>query len=44
MASNYIEEPLKSYNQQQLLKLFLEVQQQSNETISKLTNEVKLSE
>ena len=29
-------------NLQQLIKLFLEVQQQSNETISKLTNEIKL--
>ena len=42
MASNYTEESLKSYNKQQLIKLFLEVQQQSNETISKLTNEIKL--
>ena len=42
MASNYTEESLKSYNKQQLIKLFLEVQQQSNETISKLTDEIKL--
>ena len=42
MASNYTEESLKSYNKQQLIKLFLEVQQQSNETISRLTNEIKL--
>ena len=42
MASNYIEELLKSHNKQQLIKLFLEVQKQSNETISKLTNEIKL--
>ena len=42
MAYNYTEESLKSYNKQQLIKLFLEVQQQSNETISKLTNEIKL--
>ena len=42
MASNYTEESLKSYNEQQLIKLFLEVQQQSNETISKLTDEIKL--
>ena len=42
MASNYTEESLKSYNKHQLIKLFLEVQQQSNETISKLTNEIKL--
>ena len=42
MASNYTEESLKSYNKKQLIKLFLEVQQQSNETISKLTNEIKL--
>ena len=42
MASNYTEESLKSYNKQQLIKLFLEVQQQSNETINKLTNEIKL--
>ena len=43
MAFNCTEKSLKSYNQQQLIKLFLEVQQQSNEAISKLTNEVKLS-
>ena len=42
MASNYTEESLKSYNKQQLIKLFLEVQQQSNETKNKLTNEIKL--
>ena len=42
MASNYTEESLKSYNKQQLIKLFLEKQQQSNETINKLTNEIKL--
>ena len=42
MASNYTEESLKSYNKQQLIKLFLEVQLQSKETISKLTNEIKL--
>ena len=42
MASNYTEKSLKSYNKQQLIKLFLEEQQQSNETISKLTNEIKL--
>ena len=42
MASNYTEESLKFYNKQQLIKLFLEVQQQSNETTSELTNEIKL--
>ena len=42
MTSNYTEQSLKSSNKQQLIKLFLEVQQQSNETISKLTNEIKL--
>ena len=42
MASNFTEESLISYNKQQLIKLFLEVQQQSNETISKLTDEIKL--
>ena len=43
MASNYPEKSLiKSYNKQQLIKLFMEKQQQSNETISKLTNEIKL--
>ena len=42
MASDYTEESLKSYNKQQLIKLFLEVQQQSNETISTLSNEIKL--
>ena len=43
MESNYTEESLKSYNKQQLIKLYLEVQQQSNETNqSKLTNEIKL--
>ena len=42
MTSNYTEESLKSYNKQQWFKLFLEVQQRSNETISKLTNEIKL--
>ena len=42
MTSNYTEESLKSYNKQQWFKLFLEVKQQSNETISKLTNEIKL--
>ena len=42
MKSNYTGESLKSYNKQQWFKLFLEVQQQSNETISKLTNEIKL--
>ena len=44
MASNYTEQSLKSYSKQQLIKLFLEVQQQSNEIISKLTNEIKLPE
>ena len=42
MTSNYTEESLKSYIKQQLIKNFLEVQQQSNETISRLTNEIKL--
>ena len=42
MASNYNEELLKSYNKQHLNKIFLEAQHQSNETICKLTNEVKL--
>ena len=42
MASNYTEESLKSCSKQQLIKLFLEVQQQSNEVIGKLTNEIKL--
>ena len=42
MAPTLTEELLKSYNKQQLIKLFLEVQQQSSETISKLTNEIKL--
>ena len=41
MPTNYTDE-LRSYNKQQLIKLFLEVQQQSNETISKLTDEIKL--
>ena len=42
MASNCTEELLKFYNKQQLIKLLLEVQQQSNETISRLPNEMKL--
>ena len=42
MASNYVEESLKPYNKQQLIKLYLEVQQQSNETINKLPNKIKL--
>ena len=42
MASNYTKESLKSYNKQQLIKVFLEVLQQSKETISKLTDEIKL--
>lgn len=42
MASNYAEESLKPYNKQQLIKLYLEVQQQSNETINKLPNKIKL--
>ena len=42
MPSNYTKESLKSYNKQQLIKLFSEVQQQSNETINRLTNEIKL--
>ena len=42
MTCNYAKESLKSYNKQQLIKLFLEIQQQSNKTISKLTNEIKL--
>ena len=42
MASNYPEESLKSFNKQQLIKLFLEVQQKPNGTIIKLTNEIKL--
>ena len=42
MASNYTKESLKSYNKQQLIKLFLEVLQQSKETINKLTDEIKL--
>ena len=42
MASNYTEESLKSFNKQQLIKLFLEVQQKPNGTIIKLTNEIKL--
>ena len=33
---------MESYSKQQLIKLFLEVQQQSNETICKLTDEIKL--
>ena len=41
MASNYAEESLKPYNKQQLIKLYLEVQQQSNETINKLPNKIK---
>ena len=44
MASNYTKESLKSYNKQQLIKVFLEVLQQSKETINKLTNEIKLLE
>ena len=36
MASNYTEESLTSYNKQQLIKLFLKVQQQSNEVEGKL--------
>ena len=42
MTCNYAKESLKSYNKQQLIKLLLEIQQQSNKTISKLTNEIKL--
>ena len=42
MTSNFAEESLASYNKQELIKLFWEVRQQSNETISKLTNEIKL--
>ena len=42
MAFSYTKESLKSYNKQRLIKLFLEVQQQSNETITKPTNEIKL--
>ena len=42
MASNYTKESLKSYNKQQLIKVFLEVLQQSKETINKLTDEIKL--
>ena len=42
MASNCTQESLKSYNKQQLIKVFLEVQQQSKETINKLTDEIKL--
>ena len=41
MPTNYSDE-LRSYNKQQLIKLFLEVQQQSNKAISKLTNEISL--
>ena len=44
MASNYTKESLKSYNKQQLIKVFLEVLQQSKETINKLTDEIKLLE
>ena len=33
---------MKSYHKQQLIKLFLKVQQLPNETISKLTDEIKL--
>ena len=36
MASNYTEESLTSYYKQQLIKLFLKVQQQSNEVEGKL--------
>ena len=42
MASNYTKESLKSYNKQQLIKVFLEVLQQSKETINKLNDEIKL--
>ena len=42
VTPSYTEESLASYNKQELIKLFWEVQQQSNETISKLTNEIKL--
>ena len=42
MASSYTEESLKSDNKQRLIKPFLEVQQQSNETLNKVTNEIKL--
>ena len=42
MESNYTKESLKSYNKQQLIKVFLEVLQQSKETINKLTDEIKL--
>ena len=42
MTSNFAEESLASYNKQELIKLFCEVRQQSNETISKLTNEINL--
>ena len=41
MPTNYTDE-LRSYNKQQLIKLFLEVQQQSNKAISKLINEIRL--
>ena len=42
MASNYTEQLLRSDNYQQLVTLFLEVLQQSNETISKLNNHIEL--
>ena len=42
MGSNCTEESLKPYNKQQLILLFSEVQRQSNETISKLPNEITL--
>ena len=41
MPTNYTDE-LRSYNKQQLIKLFLEVQQQPNKAISKLINEIRL--
>ena len=36
MACNYTEESLASYDKQHLIKLFLKVQQQSNEVEGKL--------
>ena len=42
MASNYTEESLKSYNKQQLIKLFWKCNNNLMKLLSKLTNEIKL--
>ena len=42
MASNYTEESLKSYNKQQLIKLFWKCNNNLMKLLSKSTNEIKL--